>query len=351
MQRVPVTDFLAVQKGKPRSDHSEGIPILDVRSPSEYRAGHIPGAHSFPLFSDEERAIVGTAYKQEGKEAAVKKGLKVIGPKMVCLIEEAEKLESTQFRVYCWRGGMRSESLSWLLGQYGFQTQVLEGGYQAYRRQIQGFFKQKLPLKIVTGYTGAGKTVLLREMARQGAQVVDLEALANHQGSAFGYQKSESQPTTEHFQNLLFQAFQTLDLNREIWLEDESMRIGNVNLNEALFHQMSQAPHVYIDVPRKDRLIHLVEDYREVKPENLAKAIRVISKRLGKERTLAALAYIEEGGLNLAADQILPYYDKYYKRSMDKKKELIAERFTLRNRDYTALAKEVLGNIRGQGMP
>lgn len=332
MDRISIDSFLNLEGS---------IPILDVRSPSEFQAGHIPGAISFPLFTDEERAIVGTAYKQESKEIAVKKGLEIVGPKMVEFIESAERLGSPAFRVYCWRGGMRSESLSWLLEKYGFQTMVLEGGYKSYRGRIQEFFQQELSLKIITGYTGSGKTILLQEMAKEGLQVVDLEGLANHQGSTFGYQKSDGQPTTEHFQNLLLYHFLSLDLSKDIWLEDESMRIGDVNLNEQLFDQMSKSPHVFIEVSDEDRITHLVGDYEMLSKAQLSKATNTISKRLGKQRTQLALAFIEAGELALATEQILPYYDKYYKKSMDKKKQLITTSYKLENRDYAALAQKI----------
>lgn len=310
----------------PASDMTTGLssflsdrsaPLLDVRSPSEFAAGHIPGAQSFPLFSDQERALVGTCYKKQGRKAAVKKGLALVGPKMADFVAEAEQItEGENLRLYCWRGGMRSGSMAWLLRQYGFTVEVLEGGYKTYRRGLLSFFEQDLPLLILTGYTGSGKTVLLQALRQHGAQVVDLEALANHQGSSFGNQKSDGQPTTEQFQNLVFEAFRRLDLGRPIWIEDESLSIGKVNLPDPLFQQMKDKPRVLLEVPREQRIRYLVQDYGSVPTEKLAAATEAIQKRLGDEKTKQALEALQRHDLSTAADAILHYYDRQYRKAI-----------------------------------
>ena len=229
MQRIPAKEFLRT---------NVEVPILDVRSPGEFETGHVPGAISFPIFSDDERAIIGTLYKQEGSKVAVKKGLELVGPKLTSFIEKAEGFGASTFRMYCWRGGMRSQSMASLLESYGFKVVLLEKGYKGYRNHLINFFEEELPLKVVTGYTGSKKTAFLHLLTKNGAQIIDLEGLANHQGSSFGNQKTEGQPTTEQFQNMLLEAFQKLDLEKPIYIEDESMRIGWVNLPEALYHQL-----------------------------------------------------------------------------------------------------------------
>lgn len=317
------------------------LPLLDIRSPAEFAAGHIPSAHSFPLFSNEERAEVGTLYKQVGRKAAVKKGLEIVGPKMGAFIEQAEALCSERFALYCWRGGMRSESMAWLLNQYGFGCTVLDGGYKAYRGALMRYFRKPLPLRVVSGYTGSKKTAFLHMLADQGAQVIDLEGLAGHQGSSFGNKKSTGQPTTEHFQNMVFEAFRNLDRQCPIWIEDEDMRIGTVNIVEPLFRQMSQSPHYVLDVPVADRVQFLVEDYGTLHEGQLVDATRRIGRRLGGEKTAAAIAFIETGDLAAAAAIILTYYDQRYQRALALKDKLVAARFTCNMADLPALAREL----------
>ena len=317
-------------------------PILDVRSPSEFAHGHIPGAVSFPLFSDEERAIVGTTYKQKGQQQAVKIGLEITGPKMVDFITKAEVLGSKSFRVHCWRGGMRSESVSWLLQQYGFETQLLEGGYKAYRQELLRYFSEDLPLRVVTGYTGSGKTRLLHELASAGEQVIDLEGYANHQGSSFGNQNCDEQPTTEQFQNDLFDAFMKLDQKRTIWLEDESICIGRVSLPEPLFTQMNASPHVQIDVQKSIRIENLMRDYGQIDKAKLAVATRSITKKLGHKKAEAALGHIEVGEMQEAASIILTYYDSSYRKSVERKAALIEGRYACDGIDFSSLTPTLI---------
>lgn len=305
------------------------VPLLDVRSPAEYEEGHIPEAVSFPLFNNQERAIIGTLYKQQGRTKAIKKGLEIVGPKMVGFVEEAEKLNSTQLALYCWRGGMRSESMAWLLERCGIETYVLEGGYKAYRKILGDFFDQKLPLHVLTGYTGSKKTQLLHLLREKGEQVVDLEGLARHQGSSFGNQKSKSQPTTEHFQNLLFEEFRKLDLLRPIWIEDESMRIGRVMLVEALYQQKNRSPHFVVEVQKEQRVDFLVTDYGKLQPEQLITATEAIRKKLGGDKSAEAIEHIRSGQLEQAAAITLNYYDARYRQSLERKQQFIKARLTV----------------------
>ncbi len=316
--------------------------MLDVRSPKEYHLGHIPSALSFPLFSNDERAVVGTLYKQKGRHPAIKKGLEIIGPKMVDFIEQAEALQSDQLALYCWRGGMRSDSMAWLLERYDLETILLEGGYKAFRRHLLAFFDQPLPLRVITGYTGSQKTRLLHLLKEKGAQVVDLEGLAQHQGSSFGNKKSTGQPSTEQFQNLLFEAFRSLDLHRPIWIEDEDMRIGTVNMMDNLFRQISSSPHFFIEINKAERAEFLVKDYSDLTKDQLINATRAIRKRLGYDRADQAIAMIEEGQLKEAAQIILCYYDTRYDRSIARKKEQIAERFSINSKELPILADELI---------
>ncbi len=293
-------------------------PILDTRSPAEYQQGHIEGAHSFPLFSDEERALVGTTFKQKGQKEAFKLGLSLVGPKMRSFIELAENYASEELRVHCWRGGMRSSSMGWLLEQYGFRVTVLAGGYKAYRNHILDSFKKPLNLKILTGLTGSGKTEILKEMRNQGAQVIDLEGLANHPGSSFGNQLHLPQPSTEMFQNMIFHSLERFNLQKTIWLEDESFCIGQVHMPEDLFYQMRESPRYQLILPKEVRQEYLVSQYGNMGKVNLIEATRAIRKKLGTEQTEKALELIESGHLFEAAGVLLTYYDRMYGKNMGK---------------------------------
>lgn len=332
MIRVRTDDFLSLDSV---------VPILDVRSPGEYETGHIPNALSFPLFSDDDRAIVGTIYKQESKKEAVKKGLEIIGPKMVDFIEEAEKFNSPKLAIYCWRGGMRSESMAWLLGQYGFETILLEGGYKAFRNTLHTFFDQKLPLKVVTGYTGSKKTAFLHLLKSRGEQVVDLEGLARHQGSRFGNEKSTNQPATEHFQNLVYQEFMTCDLNKIIWVEDESMRIGQVSLMENFYKQKNESAHVFIEIEKSQRVEFLIEDYGALSKEQLSGATQAISKKLGHDNATKAIDAIIENDLKTAVEIILTYYDRQYHKTISSKEHLIEGHYKIDIKKLDNLALEL----------
>ncbi|MEQ8711403.1 MAG: tRNA 2-selenouridine(34) synthase MnmH [Cyclobacteriaceae bacterium] len=335
MDKVDVGAFL---------EKREDFPIIDVRSPGEFQKGHIPSAISIPLFTNEERAVVGMLYKQQGQQAAIKEGLHIVGPKMVDFINQAESTGASHLHVHCWRGGMRSESMAWLFERYGLQTTLLNGGYKAYRTEVLRYFDQPLNLRVLTGYTGCQKTELLQTMARQGAQVIDLEGLANHQGSSFGNAKTDGQPTSEQFQNNLHAYCLTLDPSRPIWIEDESICIGSVSLPESLFEQMSLAPHVRISAAADQRLQFLVKDYGEVDPEKLKASTMAITKRLGKESTQQALIAIDKGDLYKAASLVLGYYDKQYEKSISKKSKSIIADFTLKSDQLESLATELINH-------
>jgi len=333
VNRLPVSSFL---------DLASQMPFLDVRSPSEYAEGHIPGAISFPLFSNDERAEVGTIYKQQGRQVAIIRGLEIIGPKMAEFIRQADKMKSQSFGLYCWRGGMRSESMAWLLSQYGFETHVLEGGYKAFRNHLIDFFQQPLHVRVITGNTGSKKTLLLEELKRKGEQVIDLEGLANHQGSSFGKYKEGYKPQTEHFQNMLFEVSKDFDLSKHIWIEDEGIRIGQVIVVDALYRQMEKAPRYVIEIDREERLDYLVEEYGKLSKDQLIEATQAIRKKLGFDHADEAIRLIEAGQLREAADIILVYYDKKYQQSITEKAAQIQGRFQGSLTDLTSLANQLI---------
>jgi tRNA 2-selenouridine synthase len=204
---------------------------------------------------------------------------------------------------------------------------VLQGGYKAYRNALLKLFEEPLPLIVVAGCTGSKKTSLLHHLRDRGAQVVDLEGLARHQGSSYGNQKAgNGQPTSEHFQNLLFECFRSLDLTRPIFLEDESIRIGQVNLPDALFRRMNESAHVVIEAERAQRIEYLVEDYGQLAPEKLIAATEAIRKKLGHEKAVQAIGMIKEGRLSEAVDIILTYYDGRYEAALSRRTHLVKKR-------------------------
>jgi len=307
--------------------------VIDVRSPAEFEGGHIPGALNLPLFDNEERKEIGTLYKKSGKQASILRGLDIVGPKMSGYVKSAlaQSKDKTVF-VHCWRGGMRSSSMAWLLETAGFEPFVLNGGYRAYRRFIRSEFDKIKSLVILGGKTGSGKSDILRELLKNGEQVVDLERLANHKGSAFGALGQEKQPTTEQFENNLYQVISDLNLQKHIWVEDESRAIGNLSLPEPFFIKMRNAPVIFIDIPMELRVKRLVEDYANYDPESLKSAVLRIQKRLGGLNTRLAIQAIEEKDFATSASLLLGYYDKAYLKGLsnrDQKKVVRLELSTV----------------------
>lgn len=304
-------EFLAAQ--------AAGRIVLDVRSPGEYAHGHIPGAVSFPLFSDEERAAVGTAYKQKSKELAMELGLEYVGPKMADFVRRAKKLApQRQLAVHCWRGGQRSGSMAWLLRQAGFDVVTLEGGYKNYRCAVlDGFLKVKFPLLILGGRTGTGKTKVLWALQSLGEQVLDLERLANHKGSAFGFIGEPPQPKVEQFENDLSQALQKFDLSRRIWVENESRSIGRIYVPDDFWAQMKAAPLLHLEIPQAARIQNLLDDYVLTDKDDLRAAFLKIEKKLGGQHLKSALEALDRDDFASAASIALGYYDKTYQHGLD----------------------------------
>lgn len=331
VQKLAIKEFLHSARGQV---------LLDVRSPGEYDHAHIPSAISFPLFTNEERKIVGTAYKQQSREEAIKIGLDFFAPKMRKMVEQAENLcgESRTLFIYCWRGGMRSAAVAWLLDLYGFKVYTLAGGYKSFRNNVLRTFEQPLQFKILGGYTGSGKTEVLHQLEKQGETIIDLEKIASHKGSAFGSFKMPPQPTQEMFENLLACELQAKiqgggisELSSSfrgtgdgIWLEDEAQRIGDLNLPGAFWATMRQSPVTFLEIPFEERLNHIVEEYGECDRQKLMESTRRISQRLGGLDTKNAIAFLESGDIREAFRILLHYYDKHYLRGLHNRETLSA---------------------------
>jgi tRNA 2-selenouridine synthase len=288
-----------------------------VRTPGEFDAGHIPGAVNLPLFSDEERAEVGRLYKQANPESAFLKGLEYAGQKMRWYVEHARKVAPAKsILVHCWRGGQRSASIGWLLESAGFDCKILEGGYKSYRTYYrEEFVEKKFRLVLLGGKTGSGKTALLSELASMGEQVVDLEKLANHKGSAFGMLGEEAQPSCEQFENDLHDELEKCDPIRRIWIENESRSIGKVFIPDKLFAKFRKSPMVMVEQSFENRVARLVEVYGRFQTEDLIISFEKIQKRLGGQHVKEAIESIKRGDLSKACRIALTYYDKAYDRS------------------------------------
>jgi tRNA 2-selenouridine synthase len=298
---------------------SSSDPLLDVRSPGEYESGHIPGAINFPLFSNDERAQVGLCYKQHGRDEAVEVGLAIAGPKLGQFVTKAKALAPDRtVRVHCWRGGMRSGSMAWLLETAGFQVVTLAGGYKSFRRWAQAYCAESHRFIVVGGMTGTGKTDILHAIAQRGGNVLDLERLANHRGSSYGALGLDPQPSNEHFENEIAMQLWQCDRDRPIWVEGESRRIGLCRVPDSLFNQMLAAPMLEVVRSRAERVAILVEVYRVASREDLALATERLRKRLGGQRTQAAIAHIQAGQLPEACDIILDYYDRTYDYALNR---------------------------------
>jgi tRNA 2-selenouridine synthase len=298
---------------------AEKIPVVDVRSPSEYNAGHIPGAFNIPLFDDGERAIVGTKYKKEGRSKAILKGMELTGPSMHLKLQSGLDIaKDNNLLVHCWRGGMRSEAMAWLFSQGDISTEILDGGYKSYRHHVLSGLAEKKRVIVLGGMTGSSKTHILRHISKLNNQVIDLEGIANHKGSAFGALGQPPQPSSEHFSNLLFDQWKKIDNNRPVWLEDESHNIGTVFMPDIFYDHIRTSTVIILRMSLEKRLPRLIEEYSAYPRDQLKESVLKISKRLGGDNTRDALEAIENRDFGRAIEITLGYYDKAYMYSISK---------------------------------
>ncbi len=309
--KLNINDFL--QKASAQT-------IIDVRSPSEFSRGHIPGAKNIPLFSDSERKVIGTLYTKKGRKVAIQKGFEIIAGKITGLMENinSETVDVACF-LYCWRGGMRSGTMSWLFERFGIKAFLLDGGYKSYRRLVREYFSAPLDLRIVGGMTGTGKTEILKELKSRGFQVIDLEKLANHKGSAFGSLGEKQQPTTEQFENDLLFEFLNYDNNKTIWLENESQSIGRVFIPPELYEQMKNSKLYNLKIPMEARINRLINEYSLYEDKHLFNCITKIRKKIGGQNFKEAKNALENKDYKKFAKIALRYYDKTYRFGLDKK--------------------------------
>ena len=307
---------------------SKGL-LIDVRSPDEYYKGHMPNSINIPLFNNEERSIVGKDYKVNGKETATIKGLDIVEAKLDNLISEfvlAEKnyfnKHLNNFKIYCARGGMRSQSIFWLLNKLNYSTILLSGGYKQYRRKVLDNFNKNIKIKLIGGKTGSGKTKILNILKNNNYQIIDLEYLANHRGSTFGSLGMDEQPTNEQFENLIEDELYKFDLNKEIFIEAESANIGRCRIPYELFKRMKDSPRIEIKKCEKDRINELVKTYSVYPKEELIESIIRIKKRLGPQRTELAIKSVKNEKWDNVCKAVLDYYDKCYDYELEGKENV-----------------------------
>lgn len=292
--------------------------FIDVRSPLEYQEATIPGALNIPLLNDEERRIVGTVYKQKSPAEAKQIGMDFVAPKLPQITREFSDLAvNHNLVVLCWRGGMRSLTVSLVLQFMGLPVYRLSGGYKAYRQYINEFFQQnKLPQQaiVLQGLTGVGKTEILERLEEDGIPVVNLEELACNRGSVFGWVGQEAPPSQKMFESLLAEKILSFKDAKYFFVECESKRVGKIFLPTILMEEMERGKHVLLYDTVKNRVQRLVRDYTSnLEPEELIPSIRLLTPRLGKEKVqkLEELL-VKQDFKEVAKLLLIEYYDPLY---------------------------------------
>lgn len=327
--------------------------VIDVRSPAEFAEDHIPGAINLAVLSDAERARVGTIYTQESPFAARKIGAALVARNAARHIETALMEHDGAWRplIYCWRGGQRSGSFATILRQIGWRAETLAGGYQSYRRGVvAALYDGDLPVRLfrLDGFTGTAKTAVLARLARLDVQVIDLEGLACHRGSALGDVEG-AQPAQKGFESALLAAIHTADPTRPVLVEAESARIGDLRLPPALWAAMRAAPRLMIEAPVEARAAYLAEAYGDLArdPAALSDRLARLAPFVGHE---SVAAWTDMAGLGehqaLAQSLIERHYDPAYRRLRKADAAPIVARFSSARLDAAgqdALAAEIAG--------
>ncbi|WP_432822618.1 tRNA 2-selenouridine(34) synthase MnmH [Trichloromonas sp.] len=298
----------------------QGALLVDARTPAEFAEATIPGAINVPIFSDEERAEVGTLYKQQGKQVARRLGVRLVSPKLPGLIEQVEAAWQ-QGRgpvvVFCWRGGMRSRALTAFLNLAGIPARQLQGGHKRFRSLVCDFFEQGQwgRLLVLRGMTGVGKTRLLKQLAGDGYPVIDLEGLAGHRGSAFGALGLPPQPTQKRFEAALWDELRKVPPGCYALAEGESRHIGRLLLPPRIYAALQTEKSLWINASLDYRIRVILEDYPALDELRAAfvAPITALKPRLGGEAVARMLALLGEGRWEeLVRELMVLYYDPLY---------------------------------------
>ena len=298
--------------------------VVDVRSPAEFAIDHVPGAVNCPVLGNEERARVGTIYKQVSPFEARKIGAALVAKNVACHIETHFASRDPRWKplIYCWRGGKRSGAMTLVLREIGWDAASLEGGYQSYRRAMLiqlDMLPARFNYRIVCGPTGSGKSRLLQKLAARGAQVLDLEMLARHRGSVLGDLPGDPQPAQKMFESLVWSALRGFDPARPVFVEAESRRIGALRVPEALLGCMRKASCVRIEATAAERVRFLIDEYRHflVEPAWLKAQLSRLTELHSKATVARWIAQIDAGEWqSLVGDLLAAHYDPAYARSM-----------------------------------
>ncbi len=309
--------------------------LIDVRSPDEYYKGHMPNSINIPIFNNEERALIGKKYKHLGREKAVIEGFKIIEKKLDNLVEkifqEKDKylnlnkenhLDEIAIKVYCARGGMRSQSICWLLNKFNYPCLILNGGYKVYRNWVLKTFSKDHKIIVIGGKTGTRKTKILNKLKSLNFQIIDFESLANHRGSSFGGLGMIEQPTNEQFENLISENLHKFNCRNNIFVEAESPNIGKNRIPHELYKQMLTSNRIEIIRDIKLRIEELINTYSSFPKNELKESVLKITKRLGPQRTKSALDGIEREDWEVVCNSVLEYYDKCYEYELKNKKNV-----------------------------
>jgi tRNA 2-selenouridine synthase len=324
--------------------------IIDVRSPSEFMADHIPGAVNMPVLSDVERAEVGIVYKQESRFIARRKGAIMVARNIASHLENILYNMGPNFRplIYCWRGGQRSKALAQICSEIGWKSYILDGGYKTYRRSvIQELEKtsNSLRLIVIGGRTGSAKTDVLAVLGQKGAQVLDLEDLASHRGSLLGEIKDKVQPSQRFFETKLNDQLLKFKPNLDIFVECESSRIGAVQIPSDIWKKIIAAPMISISTPDSARASYLLKNYSNLTKDisHLNKFVLGMLHRHGRDRTIVWQKYIEmKNWKTLIMDLLENHYDPAYDRSILRHdRKVIAEIFQ-KNCDKQSVEETVI---------
>jgi len=298
--------------------------LIDVRSENEYQKGHISGSINIPLLSNSDREAVGTTYKQKGRKEAVALGLRLVGPRMEDLyLKYSSCFGEKPVVFYCWRGGLRSEIASVICAWGGHKVLKIKGGYKSFRSLIHQTFEKPYQLVVLSGKTGSGKTEILHILKDKNEQIIDLEGLANHRGSAFGALGMPEQPTTEMFENLLGLELLSLNPDKKTWVENESRLIGTCFMPAAFWDKLSTAKIVSASVDDETRIKRLLLDYGHFPVDQLIERTDVLRKKLGGQHANTAVDALKSGDLELWLKTVLVYYDKTYGYGEQKHKDRV----------------------------
>ena len=329
--------------------------IIDARSEDEFSEDHLPNAVNWPTLNNEERKNIGTLYKQVNAFEAKKRGAAIAAHNIATHIENhvLQKERDWSPLAYCWRGGKRSGSLSLVLDQIGFRVTLVEGGYKAFRAAMLKHLStliSPLSFQVICGTTGSGKTRLLQALSKEGAQVLDLEGLANHRSSVLGAIPGQPQPTQKRFDTLVWSALRDFDASKPVFVESESKKVGNVSIPTELVEKMRSSPCINLDLRLEERIELLLEDYAffTAQPAYFCEKLDALTAQRGKAVIESWKASVMQGDFKPVVQDLLTlHYDPVYTQSMQRNFQKfgsasLAEPANRSNAAMQAVAKEII---------